>query len=143
MAYAFGHQDKVFTPDGTLDIKPADVAEYNRKAEAAELRWLETGPDRVFLYVEGVSARSLAFGSVWTGHGSITTFLGTVLDDAAQFGPVRKFPCFGPFPSKRRAVRCRIFGRRYHGWYYESSGDYCRLTRTKDRKTRAGRSTSL
>jgi hypothetical protein len=33
--------------------------------------------------------------------------------------------------STRRPITCRIFGVLYHGWYYESSGSYCRLKRAK------------
>lgn len=97
--------------------------------EQQELDWLKTGPEKVFLYVKLPNERN-----PYTSQGAITTWLGTVLDPSATFGQLREFPCFGPFPSKRRAVSCRIFGVLYHGFYYQSSGSYCRLRKAKRQK---------
>lgn len=108
-------------------IAPSDVDARNREIEAREIVWLRTGPDRVFLYVKEPPDRDND-PRAWY----IQTWLGTVVSDArAEVGPSRSLPCFGPFPSKRRSIVCRIFGTRYVGWYFESSGDYCRLRKSK------------
>jgi hypothetical protein len=136
MEYGFTHDGKVYAPSGQIDgadATPAAVAEHNQKTEAAEIAWLKTGPDRLFLYVQGVDAHTHVHGRAWTGYAAITTWPGTVLDDCAEFGPLRRFSRFGR-GAERRSVRCTIFGRRYVGWYFESSGDYCRLRKAKGGK---------
>lgn len=138
MEYGFAHKGKVYTPSGRADIPAAELAEYNAELERKELEWLKTAPERVFLYVRLVGADvSMQHGRVlgdypWlSGRGIVHTWNGYELDTHARIGPRREFPAFGPFPSRRRAVSCRIFGTLYHGWYMESSGDYCRLKRAK------------
>lgn len=41
-----------------------------------------------------------------------------------------------PAAAGLQAVTCRIFGVLYHGWYMESSGDYCRLKKAKKQEVR-------
>ena len=62
----------------------------------------------------------------------ITTFLGTSVAEHVGIGQ-RVQVGFG-FNSYRRSISCRIFGTLYHGWYMESSGDYCRLKKAKNQK---------
>lgn len=129
MNYAFTLQDKTFIPGGRLDIATDSVQDHNRETEAKEMEWLKTGPDKVFLYV-----RDTDDPKSWTASGrypAITTWLGTVVSDYCILGDKSRFRAFGPFPSVRQSVNCRIFGIKYHGWYFTSSGDYCRLKRSK------------
>jgi len=123
MNYAFDFQGKVFTPDGRIDLDAAKVADHNKEIESAELAWLATGPDKVFLYVRDADHSLLR-------PYTITTFLGTVVSTGyVGVGP-RSRVGFG-HNTYRRSVSCLIFGRKYRGWYMESSGDYCWLTRSK------------
>ena len=122
MNYAFDFQGKVFTPDGRIDIDAAKVAEHNKKLEATELAWLKTGPDKVSLYVQD------CYSVLESTKPTITTFLGTIICTAV-LGP-KRYIGFGR-NTYRRSVSCVMFGHQYHGWYMESSGDYCRLTRSK------------
>jgi len=136
MNYAIEFQGKPYGPDGVCALGVA-VQTYNQELERKQLADLRTHPDKVFLYVKAPTKQYVA-GTIphppvgdeyqW----SITTWLGTVVSTQCYIGPVKRFPCFGHFPSKRRAVTCHIFGRVYHGWYYESSGDYCRLKLAKN-----------
>jgi len=118
MDYGFNFQGAVFTPGGRADIAPADVATSNQAKEQVELDWLRTHPEKVFLYVTQ--------SPTW----KITTWPGTVIDACPYVGTKRLFRVFGA-RTTRRAVECRIFGARYVGWYFESSGDYCRLRKAK------------
>lgn len=118
--YAFVHEGKAYTPNQTA-VDAATADERNKALEASELEWLRTGPDRLFLYVGYADKRPA----------TIQTWLGTVVSTSALFGPVSRFACFGPFPSERQSIDCRIFGVRYVGWYFKSSGQYCRLRKSK------------
>ena len=119
--YAIEHEGKAYTPDGVITC--ADVTEHNAAIEEQEIAWLKTGPRQVMLYV-----REPKEGQDW----AITTWLGAVVSEHPWVGSVRSFRVPGShWPSKRRPVTCRIFGTLYHGWYFESSGDYCRLKRAK------------
>lgn len=55
---------------------------------------------------------------------SIGTWLGTPIATHVTVNPHRT-PGFNG--SYRHHVRCKIAGAWYSGWYYASSGDYCRL----------------
>jgi hypothetical protein len=124
MEYAFNFKNHgTFTPSGKDDsIQDADA--HNRELERAEIEMLKQHPDKLFLYVK--------HGTDGYPH-SITTWLGTVVND---FG--RQTPVFGNKVhvgfgySYRRSVDCVIFGVRYVGWYFESSGSYCRLRKAKN-----------
>lgn len=109
-----------------------DTNTKNRETERREIQWLQTGPDKVFLYVHmphgPTVGQSRSF--FWT-HGDhlLQTWLShTPVATHVYIGPRRMMGFHG---SYRRPVTCRLYGVRYHGWYYESSGDYCRLTRAK------------
>ena len=106
-----------------------DITEANRETERKEIEWLKTAPDKVFLYVNlPYTYWKDEYG--WNGLVEIGTWLGTRLNEGpAYLGPSRGSG-FGDWTS-RRAVSCRIFGTLYHGWYMESSGDYCRLRKAK------------
>ena len=116
--YAFnfnGHG--VFTPDGRTD-EITDTRAHNLAVEQAEIEWLKTHPDKVFLYVKLTPTNS-----------DIHTWLGTSVATHVWIGN-RVSSGFG-MHTYRRAVTCQIFGVLYHGWYMESSGDYCRLKKAK------------
>lgn len=131
--YAFEHQGKVFTPDGRVEVPlsgeelKAHVKKQNREVEAMEIEWLKTGPEKVMLYVKREEPKD-GFTGMWF----VQTWLGTFLAYALIGGPrVVGFQSSFNGQSYRRAITCRVFGTLYHGWYMESSGDYCRLKRAK------------
>lgn len=151
--YAFVHDGVAFGPSGKIQdtagkpLPAVDADSYNKALEAQEIQHIKAGAEHLFLYVckvdttqetmerfiaggwnrEHVESRPQHYKSHrWEIH----TWLGTALDANAYVGPAYKTPAFG-WPSVRRAVTCRIFGVLYHGTYYESSGDYCRLRRAK------------
>lgn len=135
MGYRFTFQGAAYEPHGKIDRHPLDDSDrHNREIEAREIEWLKAAPDHVVLYMK-TPPDPQNDPRAWY----VTTWLGTIVSSyldgqgfaRALVGPSRSFPCFGPFPSKRRSVDCRIFGVRYVGWYYESSGDYCRLRKSK------------
>ena len=112
-----------------------DAADYNKALEAQELVWLQTHPDKVMLYVQHPELDMR--GRVGNAHYcdvayryKIITWMGTPVavgancwvGDRARVGWGRDY---------RRPVRATIFGVLYHGWYMESSGDYCRLKKAK------------
>jgi hypothetical protein len=131
MNYGFAHEGKVFGPDGL--IQTSDVDAHNREQEQAEIEWLKTGPERVFLYVKHGPLSASQWDSWALPDGgkriAITTWPGTSVATHVYIGPRRNIG-FG-WHSYRRAVSCRIFGVLYHGWYFESSGNYCRLRKAK------------
>ena len=133
--YALEFQGAAFTPEGKQPIP--DVKAHNLEVEKQEIEWLKTGPDKVFLYVrmsakdEVVGRPHLPIYVEQRGQDSpqITTWLGTPVATHLYIGPRRQMG-FGRH-TYRRGVTCRIFGVLYHGWYMESSGDYCRLRKAK------------
>ena len=152
MNYAIEHQGKVFTPDGKV-VNTSELAcsveAFNKQKEHQEIEWLRTGPDKVFLYVtlpkdlthrptcgsDSAHAQpqfATASGDVKAGL-KIGTFLGTPVATNIVIGPKVIAGFQGHFRggTYRRAVSCKIFGVQYHGWYMESSGDYCILKRAK------------
>lgn len=135
MNYGFNHQGRSFFPDGATPVAEtqAQTDARNRETEAHEIEWLKTHPEKVFLYIQLLARQRDNVSSISgaAGFARVHTWLGTTLDPNAYVGPSREFPCFGPFPSRRRSVECVIFGARYVGWYFESSGDYCRLRKAK------------
>lgn len=118
--YAIEHQGKAFTPDGRVDI--ADVETHNQRLEREQLAELQTHPERAFLYVK--HGELSGFSSPCT----VTTWPGTQVGQGT-LGP-RAYVGFDRW-TYRRAISVRIFGTLYHGWYMESSGDYCRLKKAK------------
>lgn len=148
MSYAFVHEGKAYGPSGRIEdvegtpLEAKDAATYNKALEANEIEWLKTAPDKVMLYVKVGMLRDpnklgsrLTDGSMARANGdevSIQTWLGTKVSTHEWLGPKRHIG-FG-FSTYRRAVSCRIFGVLYHGWFYQSSGDYCRLRKAKVQK---------
>jgi len=133
--YAIVHEGKAYSPDGLIrdtagvPLSAQDADTYNRLVEAQELAHLKTGPEHAFLYVELVHSAVQMEPTPWLNcRGVVHTWTGFDLDTCASVGP-RRYVGFGG--AYRRAVSCRIFGTLYHGWYFESSGDYCRLKRAK------------
>ncbi len=148
MAYVIVYQG---TGNGVVDVTPTTVSDTNREIERKEIEHLRTHPDKAFLYVRKVDTTDEVYNKAliqrekdgWPSHlpdrrqdyishrWEVTTWLGTSVCTYVYVGPVRSFRCFGPFPSKRRAVTCYMFGKVYYGWYFESSGNYCRLRLAK------------
>lgn len=135
---------------GNLDLTDLpDKEAHNKAIEAKEIEWLQTSPDKVFLYVQIIALSKRTIGSrmvAMTNGGDsravasfngdklgIATFLGTNVATHIYIGPRVNGGLFS-FHSYKRQVTCQIFGVKYHGWYFESSGDYCRLTRNKNQK---------
>jgi hypothetical protein len=134
MGYAFEHQGKGYTPEGIM-VPGKTIEAHNKALEAREIAYIKTGPAKLHLYVQEPT-------KYYTGPGmckpidpdynwKVTTWPGTIIGPCAHMGPAYKTPGFGGWPSKRRALSVVIFGILYHGTYYESSGNYCRLTRAK------------
>lgn len=123
--YAITHEGKALSPDGLItDIEgtpllAADPDAYNKALEAQELEHFKSGPERIMAYVRMPKDGQCA---------KVNTWLGTELGNA-WLGH-RAYVGFG-MHTYRRAVTVRIFGTLYHGWYFESSGDYCHLKRAK------------
>lgn len=143
--YAFAHQGKGFLPDGSEPIAAADVDTYNKQVEAQEIEHLKTGPERIFSYIghkpmteeNGADPhKTYGFGE---DHYCIQTWLGTFLGWAwVGAKSVSGFQGHFRGGTYRRPVTARIFGTLYHGWYYQSSGDYVRLKKAKKQDMRYG-----
>ena len=130
--YGFSFQGRVYIPDGLLPGLLEDhVQDHNKEVEGKEIAWLKTAPDRVFLYIHELPVELIrkSAARIWI-RCEVTTWLGMVLDGNAMMGPPIKVPAYY-HPSTRRSVTARIFGVLYHGTYYESSGNYCRLKKAK------------
>jgi hypothetical protein len=140
--YAITHDGKAIGPNGLItDVEGTPLlaehaADYNQQVEAQEIAWLKTHPDKCTLYVK-MPERDTA-ELVGNGHycdvayrPKVTTWMGTVLAQGANcwIGP-RARVGFG-YHTYRRPITAVIFGCTYHGWYMESSGDYCRLKKAK------------
>jgi len=140
MSYRISHNGKVYGPSGVLvDVQPEDVDTYNRQLEAAELEWLKTGPEKCTLYIQRpdmdctqhIASATERKGNMYYGVG---TWLGTRVGNA--WVGCRSHSGFqGYTRSYRRPVTVRIFGTLYHGWWFESSGEYVRLKRAKRQDT--------
>lgn len=128
MEYAFEHDGKAYTPSGVVEALQ-DVSAYNAGLEAKELENIKTGPDKLFLYVghKPLAGRETYCVQTWLG-----TWLGW-----CWLGPQSRMG-FG-FHSYRQPITVRIFGTLYHGWYFTSSGEYCRLRKAKIQHGNAAR----
>lgn len=130
--YAITHNGKSYGPDGVITdtsgtmLDANDVDGYNKALEEKELEWLKTAPDKVFLYVKHPDTNDPMYGD---RRYKVTTWLGTVVCQHAFVGP-RRYIGFG-HNTYRRAMTAIIYGVKYHGWYFESSGCYCRLKKAK------------
>ncbi len=121
--YAFDFQGGTFTPDGKIEVPSTEA--HNQATEDAEIAYLKTGPQNAYLYVKHPVTHPDGSVGCW----KVTTWPGTVICTAAAVGP-RRYIGFG-YHTYRRAISANIYGVLYHGWYMESSGDYCRLTKAK------------
>lgn len=134
MNYGFAHDGTVYGPSGKLPISPAEVDSYNRDLESQELAHILSGQaSHLFLYVHYVPTtwtKEMWPSVISPARWELRTWLGTPVVANCLVG-LRK-P--GGFGSYRRHVRARIGGTLYHGWYCESSGDYCRLRKAKSQK---------
>lgn len=144
--YAIEHNGLAIGPSGPITdvdgvkLEASDVNAYNKALEAQELQRIKTGPERLMLYVKHPDPNKMVFDR--EGNWTVTTWLGTHVGIAWVTQRYRMG--FG-HRSYRRAITARIevlmdgeAGESgltkwvdYHGWYYESSGDYCRLKRAK------------
>lgn len=143
--YAIKHNGLAIGPDGPITdvdgviLEAKDADDYNKALAAQELTWIKSGPDRLILYVKRPDPAKTIFER--EGNWQVTTWLGTHVGIAWVTQRYR----MGFGGSYRRAITARIevlmdgeAGERemtkwvdYHGWYFESSGDYCRLKRAK------------
>ena len=145
MPYAINHNGKAYGPFGEIKdvegtpLKPKDTDAYNKALEAKELDYLRTGPDKCFLYIQQPDkecTQHTASGNENKGnmYFGVCTWLGTRLGNAWVGN--RAYSGFqGHFRAYRRSVTVRIFGTLYHGWWFESSGDYVRLKKAKRQDT--------
>lgn len=143
--YGLAHEGTVFGPDGPITdvdgaaLKVEDCEAYNKALEAQELAHLKHGPERTVLYIQKpdmecahhmASATERKENMYW----GISTWLGTRVGNA--WVGCRSHSGFqGYTRSYRRPVTVRIFGTLYHGWWFESSGEYVRLKRAKKQNT--------
>src|SRR5262249_10837001 len=136
--YVFEHEGKTYTPSGRIELE-TDAAEYNKELERQEIAWLKTAPEKVLLYVKAHEygkdrlGTHLLNGAMSTANGDVIdvhTWLGTRVSTHEWVGPRRSMG-FG-YHTYRRAVCCKIFGVKYHGWWFESTGDYCRLKKARN-----------
>ena len=96
--------------------KPAHVPDVsNDERSALEVfDFVSNPPERYFLYINEETRTA----TTWTGD-----LLGRVL-----FGREYSCPAFGGWPSKRVPITVlAINGRKYHGTYFKSSGNYARI----------------
>ena len=135
------HEGKGYNPDGGIGaITKEEVDRRNAESDDAFVEWLKSGPLKVTLYVTHPQKdTSERCGN--SHHGDeeylykLTTWMGTVVakgwccyvGDKAMVG----FQGHYRGGTYRRPVSARIFGVLYHGWYMESSGQYCRLKKAK------------
>lgn len=118
MSYAIEHEGKAYTPDGRIDTP--NVQDHNKETERKEIEWLKTHPDKVFLYYQREKENQ--------PDDLLITWLGTQVGEVISTGQ-RHYVGFGG--AYRRSIEALIYGVRYVGWYFESSGDYCRLRKAK------------
>jgi hypothetical protein len=104
----------------------ARVDSQNSITSAHEVyEWLQHPPTRYFAYVK-VTRNAQGYS---TGSGVLTTWTGDILG-TVQLG--RRYSTGGFARSTRRSITVvGTNGVKYHGTYYESSGDYCRIKRNK------------
>lgn len=133
MQYAIEHNGMAYTPDDAVpDLK--HVAEYNKALEEKELAWLQTHPEKITLYVRHSGWQGVKGSRRWSHSGQLTTWLGTVICERCWVGPQKRAGFQGNFGSTRAAIDAVIFGVRYVGWYFDSTGNYCRLRKAKRQK---------
>ncbi len=142
MSYGIAHNGKVYGPSGVLvDVRPEDVDTYNRQLEASKLEWLKTGPEKCTLYIQRPDMECTQHiagaiehkGNMYYGVG---TWLGTRVGNAwVGDRSISGFQGYYRGGTYRRPVTTRVFGTLYHGWWYESSGDYVRLKKAKRQST--------
>jgi len=137
------HEGKVFSPDGVVPtVSPDEVDRVNQAMDANELAWIKTGPRNLFLYVKPPKEGASVYER--EGNWRVTTWLGSHVGIARVTERYRMgFQGHFRGGSYRRAITAKvqvwkggIVGGElewadYHGWYMESSGDYCRLKRSK------------
>ena len=121
-------------------LKPEDTDAYNKALEAKELDWFRTGPDKCVLYIQRPDLTCKEHRSNTDNKNNmyfgVCTWLGTRVGNAwvgnrAYIG----FQGHSRRGAYRRPVTVRIFGTLYHGWWFESSGDYVRLKKAKKQDT--------
>ena len=142
MSYGITHNGKVYGPSGVIvDLKPEDVDAYNKQLEASELEWLKTGPEKCTLYIQNpdmectkhIASATERKGNMYWG---VSTWLGTRVGNVwIGDRSISGFQGHYRGGTYRRPITVRIFGTLYHGWWYESSGDYVRLKKVKKQDT--------
>lgn len=132
--YAFVHNDVAYGPDGQITdvegtpLEAKDAEAFNRELEAQELEHIKSAPDKLVLYIGHKPVPNDPKHECYCVQTWLGTFLGW-----AWLGLRSTMGFQGHYRggSYRRPVTVRIFSTLYHGWYMESSGDYCRLKKAK------------
>lgn len=108
--------------------KPEEVpqglnVENSERSRLEILDFIADPPSKLFAYVqEQGHARSLAFVTTWTGD---------TLATVTWQGDPYSCPAFGRSSERVNFRAVGVNGVSYSGIYYKSSGNYCRLTKTK------------
>lgn len=118
MDYAFTHQGKAYTPNGTkIEADQADA--HNAAIEAAELEAWEAEPDQFCGYITRDKE---------SGRYRLTTWRGVILGAVISSSHSRN----NLTGSKMHHVRVRgTNGAEYHGKYGSDWGDLVKLTKCK------------
>lgn len=130
MDYGFVHQDRTFTPNGTVGITPAENAARNQAIEQAELARWAGRPDRVVAYYSFPKNPCPAPGSqsrqFWPGliDAVVTTWPGTVIGRITQAKVYRHN--FGG-----RFVSIRVVGTNGAEYYGRASWDWGNVIRLR------------
>lgn len=112
-----------------------DSETQNKRIELEEIAHLHTAPNKVFAYVREAERTTYQIQNrIWPHQGhAIITWLGTPIAENVSIHDRTTGGMFG-YNSYKYHVTCTIFGVKYNGWYYASSGNYCRLYKLKGRK---------
>lgn len=147
MPYAINHNGKAYGPTGPITdingtpLSPEDIDAYNRQLEAQELEHIKSSPEKLVLYIQHpdkdctqhTASAQENKGNMYYGVG---TWLGTRVGNAwVGDRSISGFQGYYRGGTYRRPVTTRVFGTLYHGWWYESSGDYVRLKKAKRQST--------
>lgn len=117
--YSFSHEGKAYVPNG---LAPADRLTNDETSALEVFEFCHNPPQRYFAYVSHQIQGS--------GYGTVTTWVGETLGTITYYG--RAFHLFGNPHNKARHIRVKaINGKIYTGVYYQSAGDYCRLSLVK------------
>lgn len=131
MDYGFTHQGRVYTPNGTTGIEPAEVEARNKAIEAHELAAWTTCPDGVIAYYHFSQTQqprpyTSSFHPGLNGA-YVSTWLGTRIGTIVEAHVYRH-----NFGSRMVAITVKgTNGATYHGRASWDNGDCIRLRLSK------------